>query len=66
MPILLLAMLLPVAVVAQPEPWMRSETPGELSIAVGARSDCPVTPEDVKIHMESVLDQAGAVPSSRR
>jgi len=65
-PSLLLAWLLPVAAVAEPEPWMRSETPGELSIAAGAESDCPVTPEDVKVHMESVLKQAGieAVPFS--
>ncbi len=62
----LLAMLLPAAVCAEPEPWMRSETPGELRIAAAAESDCPVTPEDVKVHMESVLEQAGieAVPFS--
>jgi hypothetical protein len=62
----LLAALLPLAVVAEPEPWMRSDSPGELSIAAGAESDCPVTPEDVQVHMESVLEQAGieAVPFS--
>jgi len=65
-PTLLLAMLLPVTLAAEPEPWMRSETPGELSIAAGAESDCPVTPEDVKVHMESVLEREGieAVPFS--
>ena len=63
---LLLAVLLPLTAVAEPEPWMRSESPGEISIAAGAESDCPVTPEDVQVHMESVLEKAGieAVPFS--
>jgi len=63
---LLLAVLLPLTAVAEPEPWMRSDNPGEISIAAGAESDCPVTPEDVQVHMESVLKKAGieAVPFS--
>lgn len=67
-PTLLLATLLPVAVLAQPEPWMRSDTPGELSMVAAAELDCPVTAEDVKVHMESVLEQAGieAVPFSSK
>ena len=63
---LLLLGMTPLLVTAEPEPWMRSANPGELSIAAGAESDCPVSPEDVRVHMEGMLKRAGieAVPFS--
>jgi hypothetical protein len=55
----LLLALAPLWVAAEPEPWMHSPNPGQLSVAAGAESDCPVTPEDVRVHMEGMLKNAG-------
>lgn len=55
----LLLILLPAFVTAAPEPWMRSQEPGVLSVMSGAESGCPMSADDVRTEMESLLADAG-------